>query len=332
MNRSLGVAAATAAVALAFPALASAHGSVYTSLSATGETRYAVTNHGFTYVLRESNGLGASKGMVGYNLIPTAWRTGKTFAEIMTTGGTGAQPHATCVGAAALESEAAIKSWQDADPFYNYVPFQAESANLEDTPARWLATLAAAGVTTADLADEASRTARCAALGGTYTKADALQTSAAALAEGQTDPLEEEIGTLKTQGTTLASQAAILTTELNATKTQVAALLAATTPLKLTLAKAKAKTGAKLAVTGQPLKAVKVTLSVKESAARKHKLRSSVLGTKTVTTDATGKAAVTVKLSKAAAKALGSLKGSLAVTAEATSGDRFTTTTGKLTR
>ena len=250
----------------------------------------------------------------------------------MAAGGTGAQPHATCVGAAALESEAAIKSWQDADAFYNYVPFQTESAGLEDTPSRWLATLTAAGVTSADLASEASRTAKCTALGGVYTKADTIQTTTAALAEGLTTPLEEEIAALKTQGTTLTSQVATLTTELNAAKTQIASLMLAAKPLKLTLSSAKAKTGAKLTVTGQPLKPVKVTLSLKESAARKHKLSSSVLGTKTVTTDAAGKAAVTVKLSKAAAKALKSLKGSLAVTAEATSGDRFTTTTGKLTR
>ena len=250
----------------------------------------------------------------------------------MAAGGTGAQPHATCVGAAALESEAAIKSWQDADAFYNYVPFQTEAAGLEDTPSRWLPTLTGAGVTAADLADVASRTAKCTALGGVYTAADTIQTSAAALAEGMTEPLAHEVDTLKAQGTTLSSQVATLTTELNAAKTQLSSLLLAATPLKLTLSSAKAKTGAKLTVNGQPLKPVKVTVSLKESAARKYKLSSSVLATKTVTTDAGGNAAVTLKLSKAAAKALKSLKGSLAVTAEATSGDRFTTTTGKMTR
>ena len=41
---------------------------------------------------------------------------------------------------------------------------------------------------------------------------------------------------------------------------------------------------------------------------------------------------VTVKLNKKAAKALKSLKGSLAVTAEATAGDRFAISSGKLSR
>ena len=63
---------------------------------------------------------------------------------------------------------------------------------------------------------------------------------------------------------------------------------------------------------------------------RKHKLASAVIGNLTTTTDAAGNAAVTVKLSSAAAKALKSLKGSLAVTVEAKSGDRSTTTNQKV--
>ena len=57
-----------------------------------------------------------------------------------------------------------------------------------------------------------------------------------------------------------------------------------------------------------------------------------MLGTKTVTTDAAGNATATVKVSKAAAKALKALKRSVSVTVEATSGDRFATAKSKFTR
>ncbi len=182
MKLYLGAAAIAVTAALVVPALASGHGSVYQSTANTGagltpETRYFITNHGYSYVLRETNnlrdsspGADAKKGMVAYNLAPSAWRTGKSFSDVMNVAGTGAQPHATCLGAATLESEAAIRSWQGTDAFYNYVPFQTASAGLEDDPAKWLATLAGAGVTTADLATEQSRTTKCTALGGTYTR------------------------------------------------------------------------------------------------------------------------------------------------------------------
>ena len=292
-------------------------------------------------MLKESNGLtdasgaDAKKGMVAYNFAPSAWRTGKDFTQVMTQAGTAAQPHATCLGAAGLESEAAIKSWQN-DPFYNYVPFQTESAGLEDDPAKWLATLAGKGVTTADLATVESRTAKCTALGGTYTPADTIATQASALAEGLTKPLEARFNLATASNTTLTSQVAALTTEVTALKTQVSGLQAAATPIKLTVASAKAKTvaskGAVVTVSAQAQKAVTVTVSLTEAQAHKLKLASSTLGKKTMTTDASGNASATVKVSKAAAKALKSLKKSVSVNIEATSGDRFATAKSKFTR
>ena len=203
MKPYLGAAALAATAVLAVPSFALAHGSVYQSKAYTGaglteETRYFITNHGFSYVIKETNGItdasgaDAKKGMVAYNFAPSAWRSGKAFAVVMAQAGTAAQPHATCLDAPALESEAAIKSWQG-DPFYNYVPFQTESAGLEDDPAKWLATLAGAGVTAADLATVESRTAKCTALGGTYTPADTITTQASALSEGLTKPIEERL-------------------------------------------------------------------------------------------------------------------------------------------
>ena len=50
-----------------------------------------------------------------------------------------------------------------------------------------------------------------------------------------------------------------------------------------------------------------------------------MIGKMTVTTGAAGDASATVKVTKAAAKALKAPKGSVAVTIEATSGDRFAT-------
>ena len=106
-------------------------------------------------------------------------------------------------------------------------------------------------------------------------------------------------------------------------------MMVAATPLKLTLASAKAKTGAKVTVSGQPLKPVTVAVTVSDAQARKLELASTVIGKQTVTTAANGTASVTVKLS---AKAVKAIKKPVFVTVEATSGDRFVTAKGKVTR
>ena len=162
--------------------------------------------------------------------------------------------------------------------------------------------------------------------------ADALTTTSAALSSGLTAPLEREVAALKATGATQASQIAGLTSEVSALRTQVAGLMLAATPLELRLSSVKAKAGVRLTVEGQPLKAVRLTLSVKQSTARRHKLASTVLGRLMTTTDVAGSATVTVRLNAAAARSLKSLKGSLAVAVEATSSGRYASTTGKLTR
>ena len=99
MKRSLGAVALAATTVLAVPATVFAHGSVYQSTAFTGaaltlEQRYFVTNHGFSYILKESNGItdasgaDARKGMVAYNFAPSAWRSPqgqakKDFATVM---------------------------------------------------------------------------------------------------------------------------------------------------------------------------------------------------------------------------------------------------------
>jgi hypothetical protein len=344
---ALGVAAIAAAGALAFPALAAAHPSVYKSEALIGaaltpETRYLVVNHGFPILFRETNGVEGTKGVVGYNLIPSAWRTGKPWQDVMNAGGTGVQVHATCVGAAALENETAIKSWQDADAFYNYVPFQTTSAGLEDDPATWLKTLSDAGVTTANLATEAGRMAECAALTGTYLAADLVQSDSNALTTGVRHPYEDEISELTTRNSTMTSQSsalsaqvATLTAGLAATQADLAVMKAANARLMLSAASMKIDLGAvkvsgtKATISGPPETKVTVRLRISSKDAKKLKLRSTTIARKSVRTGADGTATLTVKPSKSVARRL---KGKPKVTAEATGGDRIASDSGKLTR
>jgi hypothetical protein len=331
MNLKLGV--ATTLAVLALPASAFAHGSVYESTSKVGanlddETRYVITNHGFTYVLTEDNGLTGTQGMIGYNLIPSAWRTGKSKAQILAAGGTGAQPHALCTGVPALEDEAAVLGWQGADPFYNYVPFQSTSAGLEDAPSAWLPTLTAAGFDVSKLGTPAGDEAECEKVpGATYVRADKTATTTASLAAGSVEPLEEEITALKASTATLSTQITSLSAELAGAKAAIATLTFAARPMTLTVA-GKLKTGAIATLSGPPLRAVTVTLSVSAADAKKLKLKSTVIGKQTASTAADGTAKVTVK----PVKAVRGLKRSLKVTAQAVSGDRFASAKSTITK
>ena len=182
MNRPLGLAAVAIVAALALPASASAHPSVYTTSAKKYEngtlsdfTRYVVINHGRTVVLTESNGLAAPLGVVAFNNLPSgAYRDGLDTQLMLVNGGSGAQAHATCNGSAAqLENPAAVASWQGGlhaaptpeQPFFNYVPFQTASAGLDDRPEQWTPALVAAGFDLADLATQAGAKAACEADG-----------------------------------------------------------------------------------------------------------------------------------------------------------------------
>lgn len=359
--KPLGVAALAALTTLAVPAVASAHPSVYltsANVIKTGttneiepQTRYVVSNHGFTIVLRETNSLNANspaaadkvRGVVGYNLIPSGWRAGKPFADVMAVGGTGAQAHATCL-TPALQSEAAIKSWQDADAFYNYVPFQAASAGLEDDPARWLPTLTAAGFDTSKLGDAAAAEAECEKVAGAvYVAADAVQTNSASLSSGVTKALEDKIKALETANaglttevaelkktvfatSPLQSQVTALTQQLATATTENAGLKAAAKPLTLTLSKVSTS-GITAAIAGPPSSKGNVVVSLTAAQAKKLKLKSRTVAKGAFTAGADGNATATLKLTSAAKKALKAFKGN--VTAEATSADRFATAKGK---
>jgi hypothetical protein len=332
------IGALTATTALAVPASAVAHGSVFETEARLGagpatQTQYAVTNHGFTFVLRETNGAALDHGMINYKKLPSAYRSGLTKTQLLAEGDTGAQPHATCRGAAALTDESAILAWQDADPFYNYVPFQKDAAGLEDDPARWIPVVK--NLTGVDLATMTDPVAACASLGGTYTPADETQTTTASLNSGF---LEHETAPLTAALTEADKAKAALQTLLDGARAEVARLAAALAPMKVALPTARiadsrlAKKGTTVTVTGPVGRAVAVKLAIGESRARKMKLSSSTLARGKATLGADGTAKVALKPGKSVAKRIGRLKRSASITVSAFAGDRVATTTATLTR
>jgi hypothetical protein len=212
--------AAAAVAALAVPAAASAHPSVYESDARTGnppvaQLRYVVSNHGFNYVLRESNGIdnGDGFGVMDYKFMPNPWRGTLTTAQLLDQGDTDLQVHSTCWDADAtidgdvaeqLWTTSAIANWQDTaapiEPFYNYVPFQATSAGLEDDPSTWIDDVQT--LTGVNLgAPGADPAALCAGIGGNLIAADATTSAIPAFNSGliahTAEPLEEEIAALE---------------------------------------------------------------------------------------------------------------------------------------
>ena len=339
MKPSRAIGAFSVLAALAHPASAAAHGSVFQTEARLGagpetQTQYVVTNHGFTFVLKESNEA-ADQGMVNYKKLPKAHRDTLTKTQLLAEGDTGAQPHATCRGVAALD-EAAVLAWQGADPFYNYVPWQKDAAGLEDDPAKWIAVVKAE--TGVDLTTEDPATA-CAAAGGDYTAADATQTSAKSLASGtiehETAPLTAAIGKLTAALTTADGARAALQTALDAAKAELAELA---TPIRVALPTATLKTrafarqGTRVTLNGVAGSRVTVELAVGERTARKLKLRSSVLARGKATLGPDGTASVLLKPGKAAARALGKRKRAVGFTVTAQSGDRFSASGGTLAR
>lgn len=344
------IAGALAAVAaLALPAAAAAHPSVYTDTAKVeqpegsgtfvDQDRYVVANHGFTYVLRETNGV-TGDGVFDYKSIPTKLRDGKDWTWLLANGVSGAQAHATCQ-VAALTSEAAIRGWQGADPFYAYVPFQKDSAGLEDDPSTWIPYVKGlTGVDLATLASPAEAEAACEALpGATYVKADATQSSNAAFNAGLIEhtkaPLDAQIATLTKAVTDANAAKTALQAALDAAKAELVKLA---TPITVALpsarlkARAFAKHGTRVTLGGVAGSRVAVELAIGERQARKLRLRSSVLARGKATVGADGTASVVLTPSKAAAKALAKRKRAVALTVTARSGDRIASSGATLAR
>lgn len=360
--------AAVAAAALVMPAAASAHPSVYVSsapvlapsglCSASGatppftaaaylatcvtQTRYVFTNHGNTSLLRESNGK-TTGGAISYAHRPggatglAAATDYDVFAHPPQGPATGAQVHATC-DVPALTTPAVIRSWQGADPFYAYVPFQRTAAGFDDDAASWLGVVkAATGVDLGAVADtDGAREAACETLPGatasSYAPADATQSSKAAWALG---PVEEAVEPLEAHIDGLTSDLATATAELAGVKaalanatTEIASLKAALTRLKLTFPAtapsldALAATGLALKLAGPASQTVSVRLLVPAGKLKKLGLRSRIVATGQVALGADGAATFALKPAATAAAALRTYSGKLAVLGEATTGDR----------
>ena len=71
-------------------------------------------------------------------------------------------------------------------------------------------------------------------------------------------------------------------------------------------------------------------LKISEAAAKRLRLRSRILASRSVTLDAAGNATVTLKPTKAAATGLKKAKAALEVAADATAGDRYNIVSARL--
>ncbi|MDP2711992.1 MAG: hypothetical protein Q8O56_12305 [Solirubrobacteraceae bacterium] len=370
----IGVAAAVAA--LAAPAAALAHPSVYVTSAPTAcgspaapftvaqylatcttQTRYVFTNHGNTFLLRESNGK-TTGGAISYPHRPggeTGLAAASDFDLFSTTLGptTGAQIHATC-DVPALTSPAAVRSWQEGDPFYAYVPFQRGPAGVDDdgSAAAWRSTvLGATGVDLDAVADsDEARAAACAALPGatasSYVPADETQATIAswssgpvgraaaplhatiAAQQGQLAAQHARIGSLGAAGDNAAAQVSALTAqiqELNAALRRLELSLPATIPSP----SGAARNGIALGLSGPPGRRVGVRALIGAAQAKRLGLRSRIVATSAVTLDGTGNRAFTLRPASSAARGL--RKASTAVVLiQATSGDRATSASATL--
>jgi hypothetical protein len=380
--RQVRATCALAVVALlAVPAAASAHPSVYSGEAvidlnpAQGvfeqgtQVRYTVTNHGYTTVLRETNGVtvDAHRGVMSYALLPADRRAMLSATEELATS-TGAQAHATC-DVAALNAESAVLGWQEDDPFYNYVPFQKATAGLDDDPAHWIDDVRAlTGVDLTQVSDDPTQAATqletlCespapAGAGGTFVRADETQNTIAALASGSvehaTEPLQARITQLETFTGQLQEQKAAaeraaaaaqgqagqvgpLQQENQSLKAEVARMRLEATPLRITpvgkrSAAQLAASGMSVRVAGPAGKQVTVRLFVGAAVAKALRLKSRVLGKATATIGADASALVTIRLGGRAKAAVRRAKRSLRVSLEAVSGDRSASATRMLAR
>lgn len=357
------LAAATAATLLT-PAAALAHPSAYAIDAKTAPTgvtnptweqlgeqrRYVLANHGFPVILRETNGA-PTGGMLNYALMPGAYRSGLTREQKLDPKhATGAQPHATCEVGSLTNSEAVL-SWQEADPFYTYIPFQATSAGLDDDPATWLTEVK--NRTGVDLTTVSDPATACAGIGGTYRPADETQSTAAAFLSGYTqhlvEPLEAQIAAAESakdaaeyRAAAAESRATSAEAQIAQAKADAAAAQAKADGLARRLAISApasagragvATRGIALTVTGPPSLAVKVRLLVSPGRAQKLGLKSRSLGTVGGTTGGDYSLPLTLRLRAKAAKAIrGARAKSFAGVLEARGDDRIAVARVRLTR
>jgi hypothetical protein len=302
-----------------------------------------IVNDGYTFGFRETNGVGPvfDAGIQGYKgagmlnlskVLPGSYRGAMTELQKLAYGPaqTGIQVHATCGGVTALESPANIAQvWDrpsDHDPFYNYIPWQKDSAGLGDNPNQWIPVVqTTTGVNLSSVTDFA---AACAGLGGTYHPADTKSTTASAAisdaVNSATAPLNTQVTGLNGQVNSLTAQVGSLIPQLSQLQAQNATLSATQAParpLQLTL------TGSRLApgnittmVTGTPGQAVRVTVKLSSAAAKALRLKSATIASAKKTIDAQGAALVSLAAKKTTIKKLKKAHGSLPATVAAAAG------------
>jgi hypothetical protein len=339
-------------------------GNPATDQAAMAEQQQAViVNDGYTYGFRETNGVGpvadgpaytGGGGALAYTgggmlnlskILPGAYRGSMTELQKMEypQAQTGIQVHATCQGVTALENPNTIAQvWDrpsDHDPFYNYIPWQKDSAGLGDEPEQWIpAVQTATGVDLSTLSTVTEFTNACTGLGGTYHPADTRSnTATAAIADAvdaATAPLKTQVNSLTAQVGSLVPQLAQLKTA-NTQLTNENAQLKANAPgardLKLTLASRRISTKPiTTMVTGEAGKTVTVRARISAAAAKALKLKSRTIASERKKLNNQGAALVVLSFSKKAAKALKKAKSALPTTITAASGSDTTSADAKL--
>lgn len=328
-RRALIATAAAGACALAAPAAAGAAPVVFsttaklvpggltptiatTPADLTDEPQYLLSNGGFTYSLRESNGQ-VTGGLLDTSKLPLAYRSVIPTSRWLTEAATGAQPHATC-DVAALDDTAVVLGWQGSEPSYGYIPFQATSAGLGDDPASWLAKVkTATGVALTPATDLA---AACAGIGGTFHPADTVVTPAAPFALGLTAPLNAQVAALNAKLATLTKAKADADAQIKDLKLQ-----AATATVKVP-SSATLQRGLEVDYSGPPGRPLFVRVWVAERERRELGIPLRTLGTGTATVGANGKIRVIVTPNPRTARVLLKQTTAVPVTLTAISGDR----------
>ena len=272
--------AAVAALALALPAGAFAHPSVWETtakitnsasspvpdLCSGTDTRksFAISNHGFTMALNETN-CAVDKGMLNYKFLPSSTRATLTLAAYLGAGDTGAQPHATCRQGSGVVDQlwgttagtSAITAWQTAktntaggEPFFNYVPWQKTSAGLDDDPTKWIpVVLAKTGVNLSSYSTVDEFKAACEGIGGVYTAADKIGTTMQSMNSGFAHDITATVTAAVTAEVTAEVTAAVTAAVGAPLQAEVAKLTAEVASLSrvLTVKAASAKLAAKTA-------------------------------------------------------------------------------------
>jgi hypothetical protein len=308
-----------------------------------------VVNDGYTFAFRETNGVGPGGGMLNLSkFLPGSYRAGMTVLQKLAypPAQTGIQVHATCGGVAALSAPANIAQvWDrasDHDPFYNYIPWQRDSAGLGDNPSQWIGVVkTATGVDLSTLDSVGDLTNACTALGGTYHPADTRSTTASAAIADAVAPLNTQIATLNGQVSSLTGRVGSLVPqvdELTAANAKLASDNAAlakgsatSRALKLTL------TGRRLVsddvttmVTGPAGADATVAIKVSSALAKALHLPSATIASATAKLDGEGAALVSLSAKKATTKALKKARGSIPATVTAASGTDTTSASAKL--